>query len=105
MQKEAFTATRLLVLATPCITQHTPSEPASKIKHDYVIMPRVLLVSFNIFVPAPAITHTGHRGAVVKSGPQRKRRGQVYQIKLYKKGGEVKGVELFLAIHKQYSYH
>lgn len=45
--KEAFTVTpmaQLLVLATPHITQHTPSHPASKIKHDYVIMPRVLLV-------------------------------------------------------------
>lgn len=45
--KEAFTATpmaRLLVLATPHLAQQTPSEPASKIKHDYVIMARVLLV-------------------------------------------------------------
>lgn len=86
--KEPFTATpmaQLLVLATPHITQHTPSDPASKIKHDYVIRARVLLVRFNIFIPAPAMTQTGHRGAVVKSGPQEKKRhlSRQNKIKLY----------------------
>lgn len=68
---------QLLVLATPHTAQQTPSEPASKIKHDYVIMPRVLLLWFNIFISASAMTQTGHCGALLKSGPQSKRRGQV----------------------------
>lgn len=56
---------QLLVLATPHQAQHAPSAPASKIKRAYVVMTAVLLVSFNNFITAAAMTRRLHRGAVV----------------------------------------